>query len=331
MHTLVKVHLATRTKVTFVGLVACAFAIRIRQLAGQPGYPKFLPRPVFSISVALPVLLKSRWRCTPLLGALISGLTTLGCPFLEPMWTRRTSVVAGRIGSLALILLLTSPLAWNQEYSNAITGPSLRLSEPSISAARLRVPRNARTLYEKSIKPFRKHRYLEAQRRLDQALHLYPAFPEALTMRGYIQLELKQWESAQQSLQSAIRSDSTYGWAYLVLSHLYNMQRRFGDALDMAQRASGLMPIPDSWMVPYEICRSLMEEHQYALALNVSDAALRSNRGTMLHVAKAHALIGLGRYPEALAELRTYLFYEPAGEGSRDAHDLVDQIQNAAK
>lgn len=129
-------------------------------------------------------------------------------------------------------------------------------------------------------------------------------------------------------MQAAIRSDPTYGLAYLVLSHLYNSQRRFDDAIEMAQRASALMP--DDWLVPYEMCRSLMEKGQYATALNVSDAALRTNRGAMLHVAKAHALIGLKRYPEAVAELRTYLSYEPAGEGSQDAHNLLHRIQNAA-
>lgn len=236
--------------------------------------------------------------------------------------------MAIRFGSLAVILVLTSPLAWNQERATAIVGHPQQLSESSISAARLRVPHKALKLYEKAIKPFREHRYDEAQRNINKALHLYPDFPEALTLLGYIQIDLNQWEAAEQSLQGAIRSDPTYGVAYLVLSHLYNMQKRFDDAVEMSQRANVLMP--DDWMVAYEKCTSFVKTGQYATALKLGDAALRATRATMLHLAKAHALLGLKRYSEAAVELRTYLSNEPTGEGSQDARDLLDRIQNAA-
>ena len=106
-----------------------------------------------------------------------------------------------------------------------------------ISAARLGVPRKARELYEKARKPFLKHADIEAQEKLRQAVHLYPAFPEALTLLGYIQLQLNQRESAEESLRTPVRSDPTYARAYLVLSHLYNLQGRFDEALEQAQRA----------------------------------------------------------------------------------------------
>jgi tetratricopeptide (TPR) repeat protein len=236
--------------------------------------------------------------------------------------------MASWIRPLVVILLLKSPLAWNQERSVGITGPSQQLSEPSISTARLRVPRKAREFYEKAIKLSLKHDDIEAQEKLDQALHLYPAFPEALTMRGSIQLDHNQWEAGEQSLQAAVRSDPTYGMAYLVLSRLYNVQRRFDEALAMSQRATVL--IPNSWPAQYEMCSSFMGKHQYVRALSISDAALQTHRGTLLHVVKAHALIGLEKYSEAVVELRTYLHYQPAGEGSQDAHDLLDRIQNVA-
>lgn len=204
---------------------------------------------------------------------------------------------------------------------------SRQIGEQSISVIRLSVPRKARELYEKSIKLFRTYNYGEAQQKLDQALHLYAAFPEALTMRGCIHIYLNRWDLAEQSLQSAVRSDPTYGWAYLMLSNLYNRERRFDDALLMSQRAVAL--IPDAWPVRYEMARALIGNRRYVPALDIIEAALRDNRGTLLHVAKAHALIGLARYPEAAAELQTYLHYQPVGEGSQDAHDLLDKIQSA--
>lgn len=206
-------------------------------------------------------------------------------------------------------------------------GPPRQLPERSVSLVRLRAPRKSRELYEKARKAFGKHRYAEAQQMLNQALQGYSAFPEALTMSGYIQICFSQQKLAEQNLLAAIRIDPTYGLADIVLADLYNTERRYDDALVAARRAVAL--IPDSWVVQFEIARALLGNGQYQSALAISDAALRANGGTLLHVLKAHALIGLERYSEAVTELRTYLQYQPLGELSQDAHDLLDQIQGA--
>src|SRR3954468_12445052 len=237
--------------------------------------------------------------------------------------------MVSQIRSVLVVMLLMASVAWNQERSFGIPRPAQQVSEATISAARLGVPRKARELYEKARKTFMKHADIEAQEKLHQALHLDAAFPEALTLLGYIQLQRNQLESAEQNLRAAVRSDPTYGNAYLVLSHLYNMQGRFDDAIEQAQRANALMP--GGWIIPYEMCVSFIKKHQYATALNLSDAALHTNPGTLLLVAKAHALVGLDRYPEAIVELRDYLQRQPAGGGSQDAHDLLSRIQNATK
>lgn len=233
----------------------------------------------------------------------------------------------------AVIFALASPFAISGQLANTsgLSGAAQMqaylpsTTRNSISMARLRVPLKARDLYDKAAKQFRKRDYIKAQEKLDRALHLYRDFPEALTMQGFIQIDLNHWEAAEQSLQAAERSDPTYGWAYLILSDLYNRQRRFDDALVMSQRAVQL--VPDVWFARYEMCQAYMGKNQFALALGVSDAALSTNRGTLLHVAKAHALIALGRNQEAAVELKAYLRYHPAGEGSQDARELLDEIE----
>ena len=207
-------------------------------------------------------------------------------------------------------------------------GPSRPLPENAVSIARLRVPRKAQGFYEKARKAFRKNRYDEAQHRLDQALQAYPSFPEALTMLGYIQLSLDEWETAEQTLRAAVRADPNFGLAHIILAFLYNTEHRFDDAAVSARRAAELAP--DSWVVQFEMTRALLGKGQYDSALSVSDAALHKNRGTLLHVVKAQALMGLKRFREASTELQTYLQYQPTGELSQHAHDLLKQIQNAS-
>ena len=195
-----------------------------------------------------------------------------------------------------------------------------------ISIRRLKVPRKARQLYEKALNDWRKQADRETQRNLDQALKLDPTFPEALTLRGGIQAVNRQWTLAEQSLQAAIQSDPGYAPAYIILAGVYNMQDRYDEAQAATEHA--LSAGAATWSVQYEIARALIGKQQYQDALVISDAALRSTHGSLMHVAKAHAMLGLRKYPEAAAELRTYLRDEPAGEGSQDAHNLLERLQS---
>jgi tetratricopeptide (TPR) repeat protein len=206
---------------------------------------------------------------------------------------------------------------------------SHQAANQAISIARLHVPRKARELCEKARKHFLKHEYPQAQEKLNQALQLYPAYPEALTMSGFIQLNTNQLSSAELTLQAAVKSDPTFALAFLLLGELYSRELRFDDALSVSQHAFQL--VPNDWTTQYQFCRALIGTHQYAAALRVSEAGLRANRGTLLHIARAHALFGLGRNTEAATELRTYLQYQPTGEGAEDAHDLLAKIQSPAQ
>ena len=231
-----------------------------------------------------------------------------------------------------------------QEIGDRYTGPALNNANQSarsgerartrgvadghISITRLREPRKVRRLYQQAMEAWLKHKTAEAVRRLEQALNLYPPFPEALTFYGGIQASLQQWESAERSLQAAIQSDPSYSPAYAVLAGIYNAQARFDDAQEAAQQA--LSEGADSWDVQYEIARAMIGKKQYETALSVTEAALRSTpHGSLMHLAKAHALLGLGRYPQAVTELRAYLRYQPDSEGSERARDLLNQIQGA--
>jgi len=73
-----KTKLTFMTKLTAGGLVAVAIALWMQWLSGDPAYPKFPPGPVLFIAVAAIVYFGARWWWTPLIGALISILTTSG-------------------------------------------------------------------------------------------------------------------------------------------------------------------------------------------------------------------------------------------------------------
>jgi hypothetical protein len=85
----------------------------------------------------------------------------------------------------------TGPAALSNAKQAAQTSKHARsqgAADARISITRLREPRKVRRPYEQAMESWLKHKPAEALRRLEQALHLYPAFPEALTFYGGISI-----------------------------------------------------------------------------------------------------------------------------------------------
>jgi hypothetical protein len=89
------------TKVTVGGLVTVAVALWTQWLSGDPAYPRFPPGPVLFIGVAAIVLFGTRWWWTPLIGSLISVLTTSGWFARLPAEMLRLSH-PGQVGKFAV-------------------------------------------------------------------------------------------------------------------------------------------------------------------------------------------------------------------------------------
>lgn len=213
-----------------------------------------------------------------------------------------------------------------QYHSQIASARSVRNTDARISVQRLRVPRKARALYDKALAAWAKLASSDAERKLDQALKLDPEFPEALTLRGGIQASRRQWDSAEENLQAAIGSDPSYAPPYVILAGVYNTQERFDEAQQVTQQA--ISAGAETWSVQYEIARSFLGKGKYESALAVSELSLQSDEhGCLMHLAKAHALLGLRRYVEAVAELTTFVHDQPSGDGSQDARALLERLQ----
>src|SRR3954469_719296 len=75
---MVKAQLPLFTKITIAALVTTAVSLWLQWLSGDPAFPKFPPGPVFFIVVAIVIFYGRRLRWTPLLGSLVSLMTTSG-------------------------------------------------------------------------------------------------------------------------------------------------------------------------------------------------------------------------------------------------------------
>jgi tetratricopeptide (TPR) repeat protein len=236
---------------------------------------------------------------------------------------------------VAILVCLPQSFA-GQSLSNPSTAtPSPHATHPHepedrISVVRLRIPPKAMGLYNRALDAFEKQKLEGAQKKVEQALRIYPSYPDALTLRGGIALSLQQWSAAEQDFRASIDADPTFSPAYIGLADALNQRSRFDDALAVLQRAEQLTP--GAWNIQYETSSAFIGKHLYDRALDIVEGALRTrsaSHDSLLRLAKAHALAALGRFPEAAEELRAYLSTGSAESDDSQARDLLDQIQAA--
>jgi tetratricopeptide (TPR) repeat protein len=129
-------------------------------------------------------------------------------------------------------------------------------------------------------------------------------------------------------LKRAIESDPNSALAYVTLGSAYNSMKRYDAALE----ALSVFPSvsADNWQVHYELARSYVGLRNYESGLREINYSLRLARQdpAVLHLAKAHVLLGLHRNSEAVPELETILRTQPHGPYAPEAQSLLATLRS---
>jgi thioredoxin-like negative regulator of GroEL len=197
----------------------------------------------------------------------------------------------------------------------------------TVSVAQLKIPDKARKALHKAEQALQNHQLEEARKQIDKALQVAPKYSAALTMRGILDLSENRLQQAQTACEQAIRSDSNYAMAYVVLGATYNVLDRFEDALRTLNQ--GLALSPNSWQGHFEMAKALLGKAQYAESLRQINRAAQLVPASYapVHLVRAHALLGLKNYPQAIAELEQYLGGAPDGADAASARQTLDQVR----
>jgi predicted Zn-dependent protease len=243
-----------------------------------------------------------------------------------------------RTGSYDIVA--TSGLEQTQERIEVLRMPpqiSLRLpraSAPSdggprnsISVAEYKAPEKARRELKKAREASASGKSDEAEKHLQKALEIYPKYADALTLRAILKLDTKDHQSAMADLQQAIDIDSNCAMAYLVMGAALNMESKFDDAIRALQRGEALSP--GSWQVYFEMGKALVGKAQYEPALRQLNhaQAMAPEDYAPIHIVKAHAMLALNHYSDAMTELQAYLEKEPNGPNSDQAQKMLAQAR----
>lgn len=196
----------------------------------------------------------------------------------------------------------------------------------SVSVAQMRVPERARNSFRKAQEAMRKEKTADAQKYVEEALHAYPKYADALTLRGILRLDEKNYEEASKDLEQAVQDDPNYPLAYVALGATYNLQSRWDDALRALTRGTSLNPA--AWQAYFEMGKSLLAKRDYQAALQQFDKTQQLQpQYTLVHLVKAHALLGLKNYTNAMTELEAYLEQAPKNSQSDEARATLDKVR----
>jgi predicted Zn-dependent protease len=197
----------------------------------------------------------------------------------------------------------------------------------SVSVAQYRVPAKAREAYRKAHGALEKGKMDDASKHLAKALEICPNYAEALTLRGILELNQQDSQAAVADLDKAIKADANYAMAYMVLGSALNMQSKFDDAIRALQRGESLAP--NYWQAHFEMGKSYIGKADYPAALRQLERAesLAPGEYPLIYLLRAHALLSMKQFPEAMAALQAYLQKDPKGPNVEQAEKMLEQAQ----
>jgi tetratricopeptide (TPR) repeat protein len=217
---------------------------------------------------------------------------------------------------------------------NSSTNTAKEASIPrqgTVSVARLRVPDKARDQLMKATAAYKKNKVDEALRRANAAIEIAPAYPEALTFRASIELNLNRLDAAMDDLEQSLQADPQFGLTYLELGAVLNHLGRYDEALHNLQLNTQYDS--PSWQCAYEMSRAWLGKRDYARMLEAINRAASlggtAMMGSTIHFVRGHALAELNEYRQASAELEMYLSAEPNGNLAGMAREMLARIRTA--
>jgi len=197
----------------------------------------------------------------------------------------------------------------------------------TVSVAEYKVPGKARNELKKANDCISKREIAEAQKHIDKALELYPHFAEALTLRGILKLDANDSEGALDDIHEALKLDPSYATAYIAAGAAYNRLGKYDEASLSLDRGVALSPT--SWQGYFELGKTKIGKMDYAGAIRMLDKAesLVPDRYPLIHLVKAHALLALKDYTNAVTELQAFLQKSPDAPQASQARNILDQTK----
>jgi tetratricopeptide (TPR) repeat protein len=220
------------------------------------------------------------------------------------------------VGANLRIRLNTSNAAAAQADGNA-----------TVSIAEYKVPQKARDALHRAQIALTKSRREEAEKQLAKALEIYPEYAAALTLHGVLSLDQDKTQTAVDDFDKAIHSDPSFALAYTGMAAAMNQLKKFDEALRSADRAVTLAP--RAWQTYFEMAKAYVGKADYPTALKqlIKAQEFVPTDYAPIHLVRAHALMAIQNYNDAVNELQAFLSLAPQDPNAGLARQALEKVK----
>jgi tetratricopeptide (TPR) repeat protein len=188
----------------------------------------------------------------------------------------------------------------------------------SVSVNQLKIPHDAKSKFDEANQLMAKADWVGAIARLNQAVTLYPTYPEAYNQLAAAHARLGEWTQAREALQKATSLDDHFAPAFVNLAHLDERERNYQAAEKQLAKATAIDPFNAETLTL--LCRDQLLGRHYdeSIATAHKVHAMPHKSFAVVHYIAARAFQHENRTSDAIAEFKTLLQEEPSG-GRADA------------
>jgi Flp pilus assembly protein TadD len=201
----------------------------------------------------------------------------------------------------------------------------------TVSVNQLSVPDKAQEALRKAYEAWEKNDTKQSRMQAIRALELHPYYGPALSLLGILELQEGHPADAINGLQQAVQYNPNSPRTYLALGSAYNELHQNANALYALSIMAKLLP--ESWQLHYEVGRAYLGQGRFQAAMDEFNRGqqIAPREVAVLHVGKAHALIGMRNYPAARAELETVIRKSPDGPYASESRELAVVLDSQLK
>ena len=191
-----------------------------------------------------------------------------------------------------------------------------------------KAPNSARREYEKGTRFLVQKNYDGAVQHLSKAVSIYPSFVTAHNALGSVYLNLKQNGPAQTEFSQAVALDSHLPYSYLNLGWAQLALKNFASAQDSMQKASKLAPLDLHLLIAQAYAQLLNKDYNAAIATAQQVHSRKHEGASIVHYFAAASWQAQDNLQQTQNELGIFLAEAPTSPFADAARQMIAEIKD---
>jgi len=190
-----------------------------------------------------------------------------------------------------------------------------------ISATSLQAPKDAKKAFDKGMEAEKNKKWPDAQKQFEKAVQVFPQYANAWYQLGEVLARQGQVGPARKAYTQAMSADANFISPYFALAAIAVDENKWKDVLDLTNKGLAL----DSLDYPVGHFYNAAANYNLGNLPAAEQSALTVQRlDAQNHIPRVHLLLSMiytdkKDYPEALAQIRTYLALVPNASDAEKA------------